>query len=124
MTPGAVETVPKKELDRVLWFGVLAGPFAWALQQQVNYMITASACEAGERWWLHAVSFAALLLAAAGGFVSWRMFQRFGEGPIDQGEIRNTRARFMAVWGIAFSAFFTLVIVATEIPVWILGACA
>lgn len=124
MTPETVETVPKKELDLVLWLGVLAGPSAWALQQQVNYMITASACEAGQQWWLHAVSFAALLIAAAGGFVSWRMFRRFGEGPIDQGETRSHRARFMAIWGIAFSAFFLLVIVATEIPVWILGACA
>lgn len=119
-----VETVPKKELDLVLWLGVLAGPFAWAMQQQVNYMITASACEEGQQWWLHAVSFLALLLAATGGFVSWRMLQRFGGGPIDQGEMRNTRARFMAIWGVGFSAFFSLVILATEIPVWILGACS
>ena len=118
------ERLPKRRLDPVLLFGILAGPSAWALQQQVSYMLTPSACEAGQHWWLHLISLAALLLAAAGGLVAWAAFRRFGEGPVDRGEMRATRARFMAVWGIGFSVFFAVVIVATEVPNWFLGACS
>lgn len=123
MTAGT-QRLPKKELDLVLWLGILAGPFAWALQQQVSYMLTPSVCEAGQQWWLHLVSLAALLVALAGGLLAWTTLRRFGTGPIDQGEMRNTRARFMAVSGMGLSAFFAVVVVATEVPNWFLGACA
>lgn len=114
---------PARRENLALWAGMLAGPFAWLLQFQINYSLVQSACEAGHKLALHLVTLGALVLVSAGAVLAWRSLQRLPEGPTDQGDDHGTRARFMALSGIGLSLFFTLLIVAAEIPNWILRAC-
>ncbi|HYG65186.1 MAG TPA: hypothetical protein VEL74_21575 [Thermoanaerobaculia bacterium] len=107
----------------MLWAGVMAGPLAWALHQQVSYMLVPTACAKGTEGMLHLVTLAALLMAAAGALISWRSWKRLPEGSTEMGDAQDTRRRFMALWGLVLSLAFSLVIVAGEIPNWFLGAC-
>jgi hypothetical protein len=62
-------------LARVLpWAGLIAGPLAWALSFQGNYLLVEWQCARGAR----PVPFVALVLAIialAAGYVSWRAWQ-------------------------------------------------
>jgi hypothetical protein len=103
---------------------VLAPPMVWATQQQANYALTATMCETGGEGWLHLISLAALAAVIATAFLSWRDWKRLPEGSTDQGMPQASRSRFLAMSGITLGLFFVLVIVATDLPNWILGACA
>ena len=99
-----------------LWFGVLAGPIAWLVQMETNYILAQLVCSRASEVALHLISLSALLLAAAGGFTAWRLWQRSGrEWPGESGGILP-RSRFMAVLGLLMSSQFFLVILAQEIP--------
>lgn len=106
------------------WTGLLAGPVAWLLQLQVAYTLIPWACTHDQQGIsLHVVTLVALLLSVAGAFVSWREWQRAGRelpgpagGPIP-------RSRFMAVMGLATSAFFFLVILMQGLASFILHPC-
>lgn len=127
MSEATGQTRPDRRENRrenlALWAGMLAGPVAWLLQFQINYSLVQSACEAGHKLALHLVTLGALLLVSGGAVVSGRRLQRLPEGPADEGDDHGTRARFMALSGLGLSLFFTLLIVAAEIPNWILRAC-
>lgn len=95
---------------QVLW--MLAPPTFWALQQQISYALTPSACAARAEWWLHAVSVLALVAVAGITFLALAEYRRL-----------TGLNRFLAAAGIGSGSFFLLVIVATELPNWFLGAC-
>jgi hypothetical protein len=118
-----VETTERR-LDFALWAGILAGPLAWGLHLQVSYALTQTACDTGHQWLLHLVSLGALLVVAAGGINALRLWRGLPAVSTNEGEELWTRSRFMALFGMAFSAFFGLVILAAWIPSWMLGACA
>jgi hypothetical protein len=103
---------------------LLAPPLVWAAQQQANYALTATACAAGAEGWLHLISLAALAAVIATALLSWRDWKRLPEGSTDEGMPEASRSRFLAVSGITLGLFFVLVIVATDLPNWILGACS
>jgi hypothetical protein len=109
--------------DVLLWLAVLAGPFAWALQQQVSYMTTPTACASGRHLFLHLVSLAALLIVGAGAAIAWRRWKAASEGSTEKGDPKGSRVRFMALSGLTACVFFALVIVATEIPNLVLRVC-
>ena len=107
----------------LLWTGVLLAPVVWATQMEINYLLVPYACMTGHRVALYLVTLAALILAAAGGFIAWRNWQEAGrEWPDDAGDAR-TRSRFMAVLGLLTSSMFFLVILAQGIPDFILHPC-
>ncbi|MDQ3819194.1 MAG: hypothetical protein M3362_16170, partial [Acidobacteriota bacterium] len=100
----------------LLWTGVLLAPFVWSTQMEVNYLLVPYACMTGHRVVLYLVTLVALILAAAGGLISWRNWQEAGrEMPDDAGDAR-TRSRFMALLGLLTSAMFFVVILAQGIP--------
>ena len=109
--------------DVLLWLAVLAGPFAWALQQQVSYMITPTACASGRHVFLHLVTLGALLLAGAGTALAWSRFKAAPEGSTEKGDPKSSRIRFMALSAVTTCVFFVLVILATEIPNLVLRVC-
>jgi hypothetical protein len=115
------EPVGKRDVLQSLL--VLAPPIVWALHQQVSYALTPSACEARAEWWLHAVTVVALLLAAGLTFLAWGELKRLPRESTDLGDIVATRSRFLSASGVWSGAFFLIVIVATELPNWFLGAC-
>lgn len=107
----------------LLWTGVLLAPIVWATQMEINYTLVPYACMTGHRVALYLVTLVALILAAMGGFISWRNWQEAGrEWPSDAGDAR-TRSRFMGVLGLLSSAIFFLVILAQGIPDFILHPC-
>jgi hypothetical protein len=107
--------------------GILAGPLAWGLHLGTSYSLTETVCASGHQWLFHLVSLGALLVAAAGGLIAarlWRQFAAGSTGSTNLGDEHWTRSRFMALFGMAMSAFFALAILAAWIPSWMLGACA
>jgi hypothetical protein len=102
-----------------LWYGVLVGPFAWALDLEASYMMVQTACDSRQPLLLHLASLVTLLACLAGLLVSWRAWTRLAgeEGSsTSRGTPTGSRQRFMAASGIVLSIGFSLVIVATEIP--------
>jgi nicotinamide riboside transporter PnuC len=94
----------------VLWFAVLAAPLAWMLGLNAEYSLVRVACAKDTSLSLHLVSIATLLLALAGGWVSWRAWKRTGrEGP-GEGGGTLPRSRMMVAMGLMGSALFSLAI--------------
>jgi hypothetical protein len=111
-----------------LWYGVFAGPVAWALDLQASYFMVQTACDSGRPLLLHAVSLLTFLAALAGLFLSWRAWTRLrGEAGASTGVSTSggmpteSRRLFQAMFGMVLSTGFALVILATEIPNLILS---
>ncbi|MFL5155078.1 MAG: hypothetical protein ACJ8C3_19715 [Microvirga sp.] len=109
--------------DILLWLAVLAGPFAWALHEQVSYMLTPTACASGRHVLLHLVSLGALLIALAGAALGWSRFKAAPQGSTEKGDPEGSRIRFMALAAATSCVFFALVILAAEVPNLVLGVC-
>ena len=103
-----------------LWAGLAAGPLAWGALLETNYALSYVACEQRHTWMLHLSAGVALVLVGLGALASWAAAPPLDGAPASTAE---TRARFMAVGGLALCAWFALVIVATEIPVLVLHPC-
>ncbi len=120
-------------------FSVFCGPFAWALQLNVNYALASHACfphaEArssvlpgwhGFIWGLATVNVIALALSLAASLLSWRSWKATREehpgGADALLEAGEGRTRFLAACGmmnaIGFAAaiLFTLIAVLTVPP--------
>ncbi len=102
----------------VLWYGVLVGPGAWALDEGLSYAITQHACSTGQYYILHVISVICFLLAATG--IAAGALERMAAQKA--GSVRD-RSLFMAHLGIVTSLTFALVIVALAVPRWILTPC-
>ncbi len=125
---GAVTTDVERYFNELrgialLWIGVLAGPLAWFLYQQVSYMLATLSCAATATLVLHAMTAVALLIALAGAGIAWKSWRRTGgEWPARSGGT-VARSRFMALGGLLLSALFFLVIVAQGLPNFFLSPC-
>jgi len=106
-----------------LWAGALAGPIAWALSQQVTYLLATLDCSYGRDFPLSPVMVATLLLALGGGALSWRNWRRAGEGLPDEGRGTLSRSRFLAAGGLLISGFSALMIVAEWLPIFFYRQC-
>jgi hypothetical protein len=130
----------------LLWFGVLAAPLAFLLDLAANFALVERVCAMGGDGLLWGTTAAAALLAAAGGAQAWRSFRAIGEDPAPRGEgvehsdpqstghtlaseLRTDapgpvgRSRFMALAGIAVSAYFLVIVLASLIPAFVLSPC-
>jgi len=119
----AAHNIAREKGNILLWSGVLAGPVAWALQLEINYMLVQTACYAGHTTMMHLVSLGALVLTLLGAVISLSAWRRLHAGPMDEGDDRETRRRFMALMGLILSLSFALVVIALEIPNWMLRPC-
>jgi hypothetical protein len=107
----------------LLWIGILAGPLAWAFDEVVGYSATAHECSTGHMFLLHSLTVGGLLVCAAGLLCAWNAWNRYRASNGSAVNGRLDRIRAMAIAGIALSSAFALVIVATQIPKWILSPC-
>src|SRR5512132_763576 len=109
-----------------LWAGVLTGPIVWFAMLEANYVLAYVACESGHKWFMHLVVFVALALVGTSGCLAW-MFGPPEDPEIDTPpvtrETAEQRARWMAMYGVASSIWFIIVILANEIPILVLQAC-
>lgn len=108
----------------ILWLTWLLGPLAWALHQNVSFVLMDWVCETGNYGALHLVSLGALAIAGAGGALAWRSWHiavRPRSGPAAR---TWPRVRFMATGGAAICAISFVGIVVESIPNFVLDACA
>lgn len=125
---------------RLLAFGLLGAPFAWALYILFDYGIASHACYpsdtplrtpmAGWEWVppvLRIVNIAALVVAAVAVFVSYRNWTRTrGEAGGGQHRAVQTgegRTRFLAVWGMWGGLWFVANIAFATIAVFAVPLC-
>jgi hypothetical protein len=81
------------------------------------------ACSTGHQYVLHVMTVASLVIVATGFFASWSVHQRIpGEMP-DRGDKMMARVRFMALLGIALTAFTAVLIIANALPRFVLSPC-
>lgn len=101
--------------------GWLLSPGAWAVHENLSYFLVSWACRAELEWTLHLSTLVLLAVAAVGGLVSWRSFNRLRlrEGSDDHARSR----RFLGLTGSAIAAFSFLGILVEAIPNYILDAC-
>jgi hypothetical protein len=105
-----------------LWWGILIGPTAWALDQGISYAIDQHACSTGHFYLLHLASAAGFLLALTGVLVASRLLASVREGH-DEGGSPRDRSWFMAWLGILMSAVFAMTIVALAVTKIVLSPC-
>lgn len=106
-----------------LWAGVLAGPIAWFLHQQVSYVLAALSCSDALTFVLHMATVVAILIAIAGAGIAWINWRRTGRAWSTQVGGTLARSRFMALSGLLLSFLFLLVIVAQGIPNFFFSPC-
>lgn len=106
-----------------LWTGILTGPIAFACNLTATYALVKWVCATNREGVLHLISFAALLLVIGAAGISWIALKHSPAGVETDAGTPEARARFMALLGLASSAFFTIVIVANAYPQWVLDAC-
>jgi len=106
----------------VLWWGILIGPAAWALDQGLSYAIDQHACSTGHFYVLHLASAAGFLFALTGVLVAWRQLAFVRDGP-DEGGSPRDRSWFMAWLGILMSSIFGLTIIALAVTKIVLSPC-
>jgi hypothetical protein len=122
-------------------FGLLAGPLAWFIQVCAGYAMASWPCFPGEQrnllpppgygWtWsaIIAASVAAFIISAAACFVSYRTYERVrNESHGDHQHLMDVgsgRTRFLALWGMVFSAAFAVGIAMNAVAYFVLPRCA
>jgi len=106
-----------------LWTGILTGPIAFAGNLTATYALVKWVCATDREGVLHLISFVALLLVVGAAWISWIALKRSPAGVETEAGTPEARAHFMALLGLASSAFFIIVIVANAYPQWVLDAC-
>jgi hypothetical protein len=101
--------------DGRLLLASFTAPFAWITAFLLNTVLSAWVCATGDRWILSVVTLVAFLVAAAGGFVSWKSWRSASEGG-ESDDPTPSRRRFMAAGGLLLSIVFLVAILALAIP--------
>jgi len=116
----------RRDDRRSLGFALLAGPLVWAGQFMLIYGLQATGCAARLPLLhvaLHAVSMLAVGVVAWAGLTSWRYLQALdsAEHTLATG---GQLAGCMALSGVLVSALFLLLIILSDIPVFVLRTCS
>jgi hypothetical protein len=104
-----------------LWTGLLAAPLAWLATLEAAYALVPWACGTNRTIVLHLVTGLGGLAVVVATIASWRAWARHAGAP-DDGP-GAARRRFTAGLGVAVALLFVLVVIATEVPAFVLGAC-
>lgn len=130
-----MKTTPSNLL---LWFGVIGGPAAWAIQFVINLAFTFAQCDQpASRWslpvhgWEVALSGVAAAVALAAGAVSARLFLATREGGEVDAEERQGRGvspptgrvNFLSMVGLTVNFLSLAIIVMTGIGAPLLPIC-
>ena len=106
---------------RIPWAGLAAGPIAWAVNQQLNYMIVPWVCSSGINLIpLLALVFAAL--AAAGAFISWGSLHA-PEEIVAEPHAGGHPRRMLAAISILFALLLTLLLLIQGAAALVIDAC-
>lgn len=105
------------------WTGLFLAPAVFFIHLQGAYLIVLWACERQGAAWIHAAGIAAVVIAAAGALVAWRV--RSVTGHAEPGDLPGARprARFIAECGLAVSAVITLILIAQVLAGFFIPPC-
>jgi hypothetical protein len=107
-----------------LWAGWLTGPILFLVVLETNYVLSYVACEARQTWFLHAATVVAASIVALSGWLAWQAAPAGKDpGPLAPVTGVDHLPRWMAVGGVATSAWFVVAILSFEIPIIILHPC-
>jgi len=106
--------------DRWLTFSLILGPMAALTGMSVSYILVPTACARESKAILHAAFAGALLVALIAAAIAWRIFNASSE---TGGLTWKERTRWMAAAALILALSSTLLILALEIPNWILRSC-
>ncbi|MEO6137812.1 MAG: hypothetical protein ABIP11_03990 [Luteimonas sp.] len=112
-----------------LWAGLLLAPLAFSLQVVASYTIGSDMCSAGGAPlpWLVVVNITTALLAGFGMFIAWsnwHVTRRESGGDVHQSADRGDgRTRFMALFGLIWSALSLLAVVVQVLALVYFGPC-
>jgi hypothetical protein len=125
---GDVETIIDREFARPgrlspLWYSILIGPVIWAVDFAISYALVPHACSTGHDFLLHLSGILSVIIALSGAAVALRSLAEIPTGASMQGGAARDRARFMAMAGLVLSVTFALLIIAQEIPRFMLHPC-
>ncbi|MFI5257784.1 MAG: hypothetical protein ACHQRK_11045 [Gemmatimonadales bacterium] len=88
------------------WIGFFLPPAAYFVHLQVAYVLVPWACGHDGSSWVHAVGALAVLVAAFGTAIAWRV-----------------RARFLGLTGFGMGLLFTLMLLAQLVAGFLIGTC-
>jgi hypothetical protein len=117
----------------LLWFGVLGGAVAWSLHTVVDWGLEETVCRAGNdevlglplRPLLFVLSVVFLALSIVSTVVAYGLWRKLVGASVhdDLDAVRNQRATFMAVVGLAADVLFTLMIAMGTAAVVVIPVC-
>jgi hypothetical protein len=119
----AHETVRQGRASVFLWWAMCAGPLAWAFDHGASYVATQHSCSTGHQYLLHLITVFAMLVALSGLVAAVAEYRALPQEAREEGRRPVDRAHFQALFGIVFSIAFAMVVIADEVPRWILSAC-
>ena len=122
-TAEAAGPVTRTRVESALWLGILGPPMLLLLNQQLNYMLVPWTCRHEAPWVLHVVSLVLIAATAVVGLVAFRLWRDAGGSWESQGEGPLPRSRFLALLGVASSAFSALIIFAQWLPILYITPC-
>jgi len=106
-----------------LTLGLLLGPIAALLNQELMYSVNMWACGHHMPAVIHVVPLICLIVAIGAGLVARRDWRVVGAGVEDEEATVDSRTRFIALMGMALSTFSALVIAAMWAAAFAFGPC-
>jgi len=116
--------VDTPRLEFAVWWGVAAGPVAWAFDLGFSYAVAPHACSTGHFYLLHIISLICFIVALTGFVLAFGTQRKMPERADKQGHAPRDRAFFLSLVGITMSLFFAVIIIAGAVPRWILSPCS
>jgi hypothetical protein len=121
MDPRTAKT-PLFVTDGISWLGLIAGPLAWALDEEISYALAGWSCQAQRPLLTHFVSAAALALIVAGALLSWRDWRRRRSVGTADNE-PPSRARFIALGGFVLCLLFGMAVAIETVAKFYFDPC-
>ena len=106
-----------------LSLGVLLGPIAALVTQSIIFAATGWTCGRDIGSTMHIIPALSLIVAVGAGVAAHRNWRAVGKGVEDEHGAVTTRTRFLALMGVALSAFSALVIVAMWASIFVFAPC-
>jgi hypothetical protein len=106
----------------LLWFAIVAGPLAVALNMGAGYALVKWACASDHAGVLTMISVGTCALALMGAWVGWTCTARLRDGN-ERGGGRVDRSYFMAIVATGLSLLTALLIVMQAYPHFVLSPC-
>jgi hypothetical protein len=126
----ATRTVPDERSYFSRWpgllslsLGVLLGPIAVLVNEELIYVTNMWACGTGKQPAMHIVPIVCLVVTIGAGLLARRDWIRVGRGIEEEAATIDSRTRFFALGGMAISSLSALIILAQWLAIFVFGAC-